>query len=113
MSLNVDYSEQELSLWCVGVTAIVRVTLKDGSYHENVGFAESRNENKGVAIQEAKMVRKGEGDHLQKAVMNARQQSLRLFLSTPFFSFEVREQMGISNIRLVSRIIQSFIKHHL
>ena len=79
MSLNVDYSEQELSLWCVGVTAIVRVTLKDGSYHENVGFAESRNENKGVAIQEAKMVRKGEGDHLQKAVMNARQQSLRLF----------------------------------
>lgn len=79
MSLNVDYSEQELSLWCIGVTAIVRVTLKDGSYHENVGFAESRNENKGVAIQEAKMVRKGEGDHLQKAVMNARQQSLRLF----------------------------------
>ena len=79
MSLNVDYSEQELSLWCVGVTAIVRVTLKDGSYHENVGFAESKNENKGIAIQEAKMVGKGDGNHRQKAVMNARQQSLRLF----------------------------------
>lgn len=56
MSLNVDYSEQELSLWCVGVTAIVRVILKDGSYHENIGFAEAKNASKGIAIREAKMV---------------------------------------------------------
>lgn len=56
MSLNVDYMEQELSLWCVGVTAIVRVILKDGSYHENIGFAEAKYASKGAAIQEAKMV---------------------------------------------------------
>ncbi|KAK8801036.1 hypothetical protein WA588_001864 [Blastocystis sp. NMH] len=92
MSLNVDYSEQELSLWCVGVTAIVRVTLKDGSYHENVGFAESRNENKGVAIQEAKM----------KAVMNARQQSLRLF--GIYFSALYASDKDNANEDLVSTI---------
>lgn len=56
MSLNVDYMEQELSLWCVGVTAIVRVILKDGSYHENIGFAEAKYASKGAAIQEAKTV---------------------------------------------------------
>ena len=56
MNVNIDYSEQELSLWCVGVTAIVRVILKDGSYHENIGFAEAKNISRGVAIQEAKTV---------------------------------------------------------
>ena len=56
MNVNIDYSEQELSMWCVGVTAIVRVILKDGSYHENIGFAEAKNISRGVAIQEAKTV---------------------------------------------------------
>lgn len=56
MNVNVDYSEQELSQWCVGVTAIVRVILKDGSYHENIGFAEAKNLSRGAAIQEAKTV---------------------------------------------------------
>ena len=56
MNVNIDYSEQELSLWCVGVTAIVRVILKDGSYHENIGFAEAKNISRGVAIREAKTV---------------------------------------------------------
>ena len=56
MNVNIDYLEQELSLWCVGVTAIVRVILKDGSYHENIGFAEAKNISRGVAIREAKTV---------------------------------------------------------
>ena len=55
-NLNVDYVEQELNVWCVGVTAIVRVTLQDGSFHENVGFAEAKNQSKGEAMQEAKKV---------------------------------------------------------
>lgn len=45
-----------MNQWCVGVTAIVRVTLKDGSFHENVGFAEVKNTSKGVAMKEAKTV---------------------------------------------------------
>ena len=55
-NLNVDYIEQELNMWCVGVTAIVRVTLQDGSFHENVGFAEAKNQSKGEAMLEAKKV---------------------------------------------------------
>lgn len=51
-----DYVEQELNVWCVGVTAIVRVTLQDGSFHENVGFSEAKNQSKGEAMQEAKRV---------------------------------------------------------
>ena len=42
MNLNVDYIDQELNMWNVGVTAIVRVVLQDGSFHENVGFAEAK-----------------------------------------------------------------------
>ena len=57
MNLNVDYVEQEMNLWCVGVTAIVRVMLKDGSFHENIGFAEVKNISKGMAMKEAKNVK--------------------------------------------------------
>lgn len=56
VNMNVDYIEQEMNLWCAGVTAIVRVILKDGSFHENLGFAEVKNTSKGVALQEAKNV---------------------------------------------------------
>ena len=56
INLHVDFIEQELALWYVGVTAIVRIILKDGTYHENLGFAESRNISKGIALQEAKFV---------------------------------------------------------
>lgn len=51
-----DFIEQELALWYAGATAIVRVILKDGTYHENLGFAESKNVSKGIALQEAKLV---------------------------------------------------------
>ena len=58
INLNVDYIEQELTLWSIGVTAIVRVVLKDGTFHENIGFAEAKNVSKGAALQEAKTVRR-------------------------------------------------------
>lgn len=45
-----------MNLWCVGVTAIVRVILKDGSFHENIGFSEVKHTSKGTAICEAKNV---------------------------------------------------------
>lgn len=56
MNLNVDYIDQELNMWNVGVTAIVRVVLQDGSFHENVGFAEAKRASKGEAMLEAKRV---------------------------------------------------------
>ena len=56
MNLNVDYIDQELNMWNVGVTAIVRVVLQDGSFHENVGFEEAKRASKGEAMLEAKRV---------------------------------------------------------
>ena len=56
MNLNVDYIDQELNMWNVGVTAIVRVVLQDGSFHENVGFAEAKRASKGEAMLEATRV---------------------------------------------------------
>ena len=56
INLNVDYIEQNLNQWCVGVTAVVRVVLKDGTFHENIGFAEAKCSTKGEAIQKAKIV---------------------------------------------------------
>ena len=34
---QIDFNEQT-QRYCVGVTAIVKVTLRDGVYHEDVGF---------------------------------------------------------------------------
>jgi DNA repair and recombination protein RAD52 len=53
----------------VGVTAVVRVSLKDGTYHEDVGYGISENKNKGIAIENAK----------KEAVSDARKRALRLF----------------------------------
>ena len=66
MSLNVDYIDQELNMWNVGVTAIVRVALQDGSSHENVGFAESKKASKGEAMLDAKRV--VHSNHLHRSV---------------------------------------------
>jgi DNA repair and recombination protein RAD52 len=53
----------------VGVTAVVRVSLKDGTFHEDVGYGISENKNKGNAIENAK----------KEAVSDARKRALRLF----------------------------------
>ena len=42
--------------WSVGVTAIVKVTLSDGSFHEDVGFGVGDAPKKGMAIAKAKKV---------------------------------------------------------
>ena len=54
---------------CVGVTAVVRVTLKDGTFHEDVGYGMSENPKKGSAIENAK----------KEAVSDARKRALRCF----------------------------------
>lgn len=53
----------------VGVTAIVKLTLKDGTFHEDVGYGVAENKNKGKAIENAK----------KESVTDARKRALRLF----------------------------------
>jgi DNA repair and recombination protein RAD52 len=53
----------------VGVTAVVKVSLKDGTSHEDVGYGLAENPRKGIAIENAK----------KEAVTDARKRALRLF----------------------------------
>ena len=53
----------------MGVTAVVRVTLKDGTFHEDVGYGNAENPKRGPAIDKAK----------KEAVSDARKRALRLF----------------------------------
>ena len=68
-NLNVDYVDEERGKFKVGVTAVVRVTLKNGVYHEDVGVGMSEMPKKGMAIELAK----------KEAVSDARKRALRLF----------------------------------
>ncbi|ELP91408.1 DNA repair and recombination protein RAD52, putative [Entamoeba invadens IP1] len=68
-NLNVDYVDAEKGKYKVGVTAVVRVTLKNGSYHEDVGVGMAEMPRKGAAIELAK----------KEAVSDARKRALRLF----------------------------------
>mmetsp|Transcript_20040 Transcript_20040/g.27588 ORF Transcript_20040/g.27588 Transcript_20040/m.27588 type:complete len:425 (+) Transcript_20040:91-1365(+) len=64
-----DFVEERKGRYSVGMTAVVRITLKDGSYHEDVGFGSSFHPSRGEAIQHAK----------KEAVTDARKRCLRLF----------------------------------
>ena len=68
-NLNVDFIDEDHGRFRVGVTAIVRVTLKSGSYHEDVGVGMAENPRKGPAIELAK----------KEAVSDGRKRALRLF----------------------------------
>jgi len=53
----------------VGVTAVVKVMLKDGTFHEDVGYGINVDKSKGNAIENAK----------KEAVSDARKRALRVF----------------------------------
>jgi len=56
--------------WFIGVSVIVRVELKNGSYHEDIGFGEAINiKGRGQALQKAK----------KEAVTDATKRALRVF----------------------------------
>lgn len=77
--------ESQKGRFTVGVTAVVKVMLKDGTYHEDVGFGMSEHPKKGSAIENAKKVILISFDSLfftgtqQEAVSDARKRALRLF----------------------------------
>lgn len=66
-----DYCEQDAQgKYSVGITATVRITLKDGNSHEDVGYGSSEGQSKkGPAIEKAK----------KEAISDARKRALRLF----------------------------------
>lgn len=73
VSSEVEYTKEKQKhsdRWLVGVSVIVRVELKNGSYHEDIGFGEAINmKGRGAALQKAK----------KEAVTDATKRALRLF----------------------------------
>eukprot|EP01103_Thecamoeba_quadrilineata_P004299 TRINITY_DN1400_c0_g1_i1.p1 TRINITY_DN1400_c0_g1~~TRINITY_DN1400_c0_g1_i1.p1 ORF type:complete len:268 (+),score=44.88 TRINITY_DN1400_c0_g1_i1:2-805(+) len=70
VDINTDFIEQdEKGRFRVGITAVVKVTLKDGTSHEDVGYGICENPKKGIALENAK----------KEAVTDARKRALRLF----------------------------------
>ena len=56
LSFQIDFSEQT-QRYCVGVTAIVKVTLHDGVSHDDVGFGMLDNcRQKGMAIDKVRVL---------------------------------------------------------
>lgn len=51
-----EYEEQTSnSRWCTGYSAVIRVTLRDGTFHDDVGFGSVTNErDRGKAIENAR-----------------------------------------------------------
>eukprot|EP01130_Rhizamoeba_saxonica_P005272 TRINITY_DN2117_c0_g1_i3.p1 TRINITY_DN2117_c0_g1~~TRINITY_DN2117_c0_g1_i3.p1 ORF type:complete len:206 (-),score=52.85 TRINITY_DN2117_c0_g1_i3:32-649(-) len=69
IDITPDYVLKESGKFKVGVTAVVKVMLKDGTYHEDVGYGTCENRNQGTAIENAK----------KEAVSDARKRALRCF----------------------------------
>lgn len=70
VDITPDYIEKtSKGRFSVGVTAVVKVMLKDGTYHEDVGYGMSEHPSKGSAIENAK----------KEAVSDARKRALRVF----------------------------------
>jgi len=68
--LTHDYTEEKNGKWSCGFSAIVRVTLKNGSFHEDVGYGASTNMgDRSMAFDKAK----------KEAVSDGLKRALRLF----------------------------------
>ncbi|KAK5576049.1 hypothetical protein RB653_007187 [Dictyostelium firmibasis] len=90
--LSPDFIEEitvnGLTRYRVGVTAIVRVTLKDGTFQEDVGYGSTEHPSKGSAIENAK----------KEAVSDARKRTLRLFgdrIGNSLYDKDVNKNMGV------------------
>jgi len=73
INTEIDFSKEEQKnsdRWFIGVSAIVRVELKNGAYHEDIGFGEAiKVKGRGAALQKAK----------KEAVTDATKRALRVF----------------------------------
>jgi DNA repair and recombination protein RAD52 len=58
VNLSTDFADyfEETKRYCIGVTAIVRVTLRDGVYHEDIGYGTIENtKNKGAGLDKVRI----------------------------------------------------------
>lgn len=56
--MSQDFVERnEKGIWQCGYTCIVRVSLKDGTFHEDLGVGEGQSSNKAISIETAKKVK--------------------------------------------------------
>jgi len=73
INTEIDFAKEEQrnsDRWLIGVSAIVRVELKNGTYHEDIGFGEAVNiKGRGAALQKAK----------KEAITDATKRALRVF----------------------------------
>merc|ERR1719334_271251 len=73
INTQIDYAKEKQKhsdRWYIGVSVIVRVELKNGAYHEDIGFGEAINiKGRGKALQKAK----------KEAVTDATKRALRVF----------------------------------
>lgn len=69
VSLNVDYCEEKQGKFLVGASAVIRITLRDGTFHEDIGFGSGETTKKGSSMEAAK----------KEAVSDGRKRALRLF----------------------------------
>jgi len=73
INTQIDYAKEKQKhsdRWYIGVSVIVRVELKNGTYHEDLGFGEAVNiKGRGAALQKAK----------KEAVTDATKRALRVF----------------------------------
>lgn len=71
MNIQVDYVDEDpvTRKVSLGLSVIVRVTLRDGTYHEDIGYGEVENcKGKGAAFHKAK--KEGTTDALKRALRN-------------------------------------------
>lgn len=70
LSICTEFVDSENGRFALGITCTARVTLKDGSFHEDVGFGSAENfKSKGLAFEKAK----------KEAVTDATKRALRHF----------------------------------
>lgn len=67
-NIQVDFAEQGGGKWHIGLSVIVRVTLRDGTYHEDIGYGKMDHQNKAAAFEKAK--KEGTTDALKRALRN-------------------------------------------
>eukprot|EP01114_Cavostelium_apophysatum_P022086 TRINITY_DN7876_c0_g1_i2.p1 TRINITY_DN7876_c0_g1~~TRINITY_DN7876_c0_g1_i2.p1 ORF type:complete len:412 (+),score=94.16 TRINITY_DN7876_c0_g1_i2:205-1440(+) len=87
VDITPDFIEEtEKQTFRCGVTAVVRVSLKDGTFHEDVGFGCAENKSRAIAIENSK----------KEAVTDARKRAFRLFgnkLGNCLYDAEHRKRM--------------------
>lgn len=67
--ITIDFNEKDKSGFSVGISAIVRVTLRDGCFHEDIGYGEAKLPSRAAALEKSR----------KQAVTDATKRALKMF----------------------------------